>query len=149
MFSLCETKKINWTGRKKKTLHFRCANVRGLCGSIPRKLLFYSSASSRPKFVLLFRAQCGKAFSLSKPATVTVFFVLFFVHELNVEMHVNVKGTQCLFAPASLCQKPWSLCCDDSTYEVLVHQHPQHLVGVFVGVPQCFTEGASQRATDR
>ncbi len=33
----------------------------GLCGSIHRNLLFYSSASSRPIFVLLFYAQCGKA----------------------------------------------------------------------------------------
>ncbi len=62
VFSLCETEKIRRTGQKKH-LHFRCANVRGLCGSIHRKLLFYSSASSRLKFIALFRAQCGKAFS--------------------------------------------------------------------------------------
>ncbi len=59
LFSLCETEKIRQTGRKKKTF---AVAVRGLCGSIHRKLLFYSSVSSRPKFVLLFRAQCGKAF---------------------------------------------------------------------------------------
>ncbi len=61
VFSLCKTEKICRTGRKKKHLHFRCANVRGLCGSIHRKLLFYSSASSRLKFVLLIHAQCGRA----------------------------------------------------------------------------------------
>ncbi len=35
---------------EKEHLHFQCANVRGLCGSIHRKLLFYSR-SSRLKFV--------------------------------------------------------------------------------------------------
>ncbi len=43
-------------------LHFQCANICGLCGSIHRKLLFSSSTSSRLKFIVLFRAQCGKAF---------------------------------------------------------------------------------------
>ncbi len=50
---------------EKKHSHFRCANVRGLCGSTHRKLLFYSSASSRPKFILLFCARCGKVFTLN------------------------------------------------------------------------------------
>ncbi len=50
MFLLCETEKICQTGRKKKHTHFRCMNIRALCGSIHGKLLFYSSASSRPKF---------------------------------------------------------------------------------------------------
>ncbi len=77
VFSLCEIEKICQTGRKKKHLHFRCANVRGLCGSIHRKLLFYSSASSRPKFVLFFRAQCGKAFSLH--FILHRFFIYFYV----------------------------------------------------------------------
>ncbi len=31
---------------KKKHLHFWCVNVRGLCGSIQRNLLFYSIASN-------------------------------------------------------------------------------------------------------
>ncbi len=47
VFSLCKTEKIHRTGLKKKKTHFRCANVRGLWGSIHRNLLFYSSASSQ------------------------------------------------------------------------------------------------------
>ncbi len=47
---------------KKQHSHFWCAKVSGLCGSIDRNLLFYSSASSHPIFVSLFHAQCGKAF---------------------------------------------------------------------------------------
>ncbi len=42
-------------------LHFRYANVHGRCRSIHRKVLFYSNVSSHPKWVSLFRAQCGKA----------------------------------------------------------------------------------------
>uniref|UniRef100_A0A673HMX6 Protein argonaute-4-like n=1 Tax=Sinocyclocheilus rhinocerous TaxID=307959 RepID=A0A673HMX6_9TELE len=51
VFSLCETEK-NRTGLKRNIRIFG-----GLCGSIHRNLLFYSSASSRPIFVSLFRTQ--------------------------------------------------------------------------------------------
>ncbi len=44
VFSLCETEKIRRTGHFFSS-YFRCSNVRGLCGSIHRKLLFYSIAS--------------------------------------------------------------------------------------------------------
>ncbi len=48
---------------QKKHSHFRCANVRGLCGSIDSYLLFYYSASLHPIFVSLFHTQSGKALS--------------------------------------------------------------------------------------
>ncbi len=44
-FRFAKLKRFVGLVRKKKHLHFRCANVRGLCGSIHRNLLFYSSAS--------------------------------------------------------------------------------------------------------
>ncbi len=56
MFLLCETEKICQTGRKKKHTHFRCMNIRALCGSILRKLLFYSSASSQSEIRFRFFA---------------------------------------------------------------------------------------------
>ncbi len=62
----------DWT-KKKKHSHFQCANIRSLCGSIHRKHpLFYSSTSSCPKFVSLFRAQHGKAFNRGRCMCVSV-----------------------------------------------------------------------------
>ncbi len=59
MFSLCETENLSDWFEKKNICIFG-VNVRGLCGSIHRNV-FNFSASSRPIFVSLFRAQCGKA----------------------------------------------------------------------------------------
>ncbi len=44
-FRFVKLKRLVGLVREKKHSHFRCANVRGLCGSIHRNLLFYYSAS--------------------------------------------------------------------------------------------------------
>ncbi len=75
----------NWKDNKdlsdlvgKKTLAFSvCANVRCLCGSIHINLLFYFNTSSRPIFVLLFHAQCLKAFSKVEQPSRTIIDHLF------------------------------------------------------------------------
>ncbi len=76
MFLLCKTEKIRRTGSEFFFLHFRCANVHGLCGSIHWNLMFYSSASSHPIFVLFFALSVERPLGMHGPSSIIPYLLL-------------------------------------------------------------------------